>query len=291
MSTSSWLSAPALIALAASPLAGQRLQTRLAEVQRGWESLLEKGDGGAVQKAAEAMLARETPVANPTDYNDQRTLVALHDMAARGAVLDGAWEAAVTHLKAAVDLSTANLEQAEKTLGRAIQDHEAHLTITRAAVAQLESKLQEFAQADGLPQQLIEARDRARQSLSQHKASVTHSEQSIVEIRNVLAQLRKVRETYAASHEGWRAFLEAEKAELAKAGSPERYAAQKLEQVKADDAKPRTERLSYGRRILRHDAANADAKRFVDGLMGIESEPPEAPKETKKSPSRKRKKA
>jgi len=44
--------------------------------------------------------------------------------------------------------------------------------------------------------------------------------------------------------------------------------AEKLEQVKVDDARPRPERLAYARRLLRLDPSNPDCQRFVDALMG-----------------------
>ena len=52
--------------------------------------------------------------------------------------------------------------------------------------------------------------------------------------------------------------------------------ADKLLQVKADEARPRNERIAYGRRLLRLDPANKDCRRFVDGLLGLE-EAPESP--------------
>lgn len=264
------------------PVSAQRLQERYSEAARGWETLLEKGDAATVRKAAEALIARETPEANPADYNDQRALVALHDIAARAAVLEGAWEDAVALLGKAASIAKANVEQAEKNLGKVVQDHEAHLAQTRAAAAQLEAKLKESEQMDGMPKYAAEARDRAKLSLNQHKASIAHSEQALVEIRGVLAQLRNLQDLYSKSHASWRVFLEQEQAELGKVGSPAKYAAEKLEQVKADDAKPKSERLAYGRRLLRHDPANAECRRFVNGLLGLEPDP-EAKPEPKKA--------
>lgn len=266
---------------AMAPLSAQRLQDRYSEAARGWEALLEKGEGSAVRKAAEALIARESALASPTDYNDQRALVALCDMAARAAVLEGTWEDAIALLEKAAGIARANSEQAEKTLGKILQDHETHLVQTRATVTQLEAKLKDYAQADGLPNYVVEARDRARLSLNQHKASIAHSEQAMGEIRNVLAQLRSVQDVYGKSLTTWKTFLEAEQTELAKVGSPMKYAAEKLDQVKADDAKPKAERLSYGRRLLRHDPANADCKRFVDRLLGIDPEPEVKPEPKK----------
>lgn len=271
------------------PLSAQRLPERYSEAARGWETLLEKGDATTVRRAAEALLARETPEANPADYNDQRALVALHDIAARAAVLEGAWEDAVALLGKAASMAKANVEQAEKTLGKVVQDHETHLAQTRAAAAQLETKLKESEQMDGMPKYAADARERAKLSLNQHKASIAHSEQALVEIRNVLTQLRNLQELYAKSHASWRTFLEQEQAELAKVGSSARYASEKLEQVKADDAKPKSERLSYGRRLLRHDPTNADCRRFVNGLLGLDPEPEAKPEPKKAAKPAKRK--
>ena len=46
--------------------------------------------------------------------------------------------------------------------------------------------------------------------------------------------------------------------------------ADKLFQVKADEARPRNERIAYGRRLMRLDPANKDCRRFVDSLLGLD---------------------
>lgn len=65
------------------------------------------------------------------------------------------------------------------------------------------------------------------------------------------------------------------------------YVTEKLDQVKADDARPRPERLAYGRRLMRLDPANLECQRFVDGLMGKDEAAPRPPVKPPKPPRRK----
>jgi hypothetical protein len=77
--------------------------------------------------------------------------------------------------------------------------------------------------------------------------------------------------------------LVAEKAEISEAGGVPQYVTGKLEQVKADDARPKQERLIYARRLQKLDPANKDVTRLINGLMGKEEEPaPVKPKKKKK---------
>jgi hypothetical protein len=64
--------------------------------------------------------------------------------------------------------------------------------------------------------------------------------------------------------------------------------AEKLEQVKADDARPRPERLAYARRLQKLDPANKDVTRLVNGLLGKEEDSePVKPKKKKKAAAKK----
>ena len=66
-------------------------------------------------------------------------------------------------------------------------------------------------------------------------------------------------------------------------GGTSQYVTGKLEQVKADDARPRPERLTYARRLLKLEPSNKDVIRLVNGLLGKEEEPePVKPKKRKK---------
>ena len=63
-------------------------------------------------------------------------------------------------------------------------------------------------------------------------------------------------------------------ADIARLGTVTAYVAEKLEQVKADDARPLTERLAYGRRLQRLDPTSILCQRFVDGLEGRDDDAP-----------------
>jgi len=136
----------------------------------------------------------------------------------------------------------------------------------------------------------MKLRAQLRTSLEEHRAAVAHSEWALKELDLVAAQLQKERDTYAASLASWQAFLDKEKEEREASATPAQFVADKLLQVKMDDARPRFERLAYGRRLLRIDPANEDVKRFVAALMGSdpsdEDEPAPKPAPRKKTRSK-----
>jgi hypothetical protein len=280
---------PALLAAACLGLSAQSLTDRFKESGRGWETLLEKGDGASVRKAAEALIARDGAAVSPADYNEMRTLVALYDIAARACILNGAWEDAVGLLQKAVGTSVSNQDQADQTFSRIRKDHEQKMSEWRDRIDSEEKRLKELDASPGLPEQAIREQRRLKASIEEHRAAIAHSEKSLREIQTLLAQIRNVREVYEKSLAEWTTFLAKEREDLSQAGTPAKYVAEKLEQVKTDDAKPRSERLAYGRRLLRLDPANADCQKFVNSLMGIEPEP-EPKKEAVKKPVAKRKK-
>ena len=84
----------------------------------------------------------------------------------------------------------------------------------------------------------------------------------------------------------WQTFLAAEKAEVTEAGGLTKYVAEKYEQVKADDARPKQDRLAYARRLQKLDPANKEIPRLVNGLLGkTEEQEPEKPKKKTKKKS------
>ncbi len=278
------------LVLAAFPAHSQSLAERYKESSRGWEMLLERGDGASARKSAEAMIQRDAPLVSSTDYNEMRALVALYDVAARACVLEGAWEDAIAHLQKAVGTATTNIEQAETTFGRIRREHEAKLSEWRETIAKYEKRLAEMESAPGLPQQELRAQRAIKDSLVEHRNAVAHSEKSLKDIQNLLNQIRGIRDIYTKSLLDWQGFLAKEREELSQSGASTKYAREKLEQVKADDARPKFERLAYGRRLQRLDPDCQDCTRFVNGLMGLETPSEALPAAEKTTRKAKRKK-
>jgi hypothetical protein len=146
----------------------------------------------------------------------------------------------------------------------------------KAAVAKTEGKLKELDAQPGLTQDMLKQRNTLKDFLDEHRNAIAHSEWSIKEIDGLLDRLQKDQETDGKSLVAWQDFLAKEKQEIDAAGSVQKYVADKLLQVKADEARPRSERIAYGRRLMRLDPVNKDCRRFVDGLLGLD-ETPEGP--------------
>lgn len=275
----SLLLVPALV----MPLVGQTLADRFKDSYKAWDVALERGDAATVRRSTDALLQREALGVGTSDYNEMRALVAVEDYAARACVLDGAWEDAVAHLQKAATAANENLKISEGTFGRIRKDHEGKVLEWRETISRQEQRLKDIEAQPGLTEEHMKLRGQIRGFLDEHRAAIAHSEWSLKEIDGLLAQLRKEQTTYAASLAGWQDFLAREKQEMTQAGSPAAFVTEKLEQVKADDARPRFDRLAYARRLLRMAPENADCKRFVSGLMGVseESEPPAKPAKKK----------
>ena len=276
---------PALVA----PAGAQTLAERLKEGQKAWDLALERGDSASVRRNTESLLQREAPVVGTTDYNEMRALVAIRDYAARACAQEGAWEDAVVHLQKASTAAAENLAATEGTFSRIRKDHEAKLAEWRETIAKQEQRLKALEAQAGLTEEHMKLRAQIRSFLDEYRSAVAHSEWSLKEIDGLLAQLRKEKETYAASLVGWQDFLTREKQEIVQAGGSPKFVAEKLEQVKADDARPKADRLAYGRRLLRLDPENVECKRFVNALVGVSDEP-EAPAKPVKKKARKSKK-
>jgi len=269
---------PALVA----PAGAQTLADRLKEGHKAWDVALERGDSASVRRSTEGLLQREALGVGTSDYNEMRALVAVQDYAARACVQEGAWEDAIAHLEKAAASAGENLAATEGTFSRIRKDHEAKLVEWRETIAKQEQRLKDLEAQSGLTEEHMKLRAQIRGFLDEHRSAIAHSEWSLKEIDGLLAQLRKEKETYAASLAGWQDFLTREKQEITQAGGSPKFVAEKLEQVKADDARPRYDRLAYGRRLLRLDPENADCKRFVNGLMGVSDEPEAPAKPVKK---------
>ncbi len=283
-----WLAVLVVPALVA-PLGAQTLADRLKEGHKAWDLALERGDAANVRRGTEGLLQREALTVGTTDYNEMRALVAVHDYAARACAQEGAWEDAIVHLQKAAASAAENLTATEGTFSRIRKDHEAKLVEWRETIAKQEQRLKDLEAQSGLTEEHMKLRAQIRGFLDEHRSAIAHSEWSLKEIDGLLAQLRKEKETYVASLAAWQDFLVREKQEIAQAGGSPKFVAEKLEQVKADDARPKGDRLAYGRRLLRLDPENSECKRFVNGLVGVSDEP-EAPVKPAKKKVRKSKK-
>ena len=269
---------PALVA----PAGAQTLADRLKEGHKAWDQALERGDSASVRRSTESLLQREAPTVGTADYNEMRALVAIRDYAARACAQEGAWEDAIVHLQKASTSATENLAATEGTFLRIRKDHEAKLAEWRETIAKQEQRLKALEAQAGLTEEHMKLRAQIQSFLDEYRSAVAHSEWSLKEIDGLLAQLRKEKETYVASLVGWQDFLTREKQEIVQAGGSPKFVVEKLEQVKADEARPKADRLAYGRRLLRLDPENAECKRFVNALVGVSDEPEAPPKQTKK---------
>lgn len=269
-------------------LGAQSLTDRYKEVRGPWELQLERGEAPTVRKGVEALLGREGLTVNPSDYNDMHALVALRSLAARACVSEGSWEDAVTHFQKAQSAAEENLATAEPLLAKTRMEHELKLKEFRDAMAKQAPRLKELDEAPGLNQDQIKLRQQLKIFMDEQQAAIAHSERALKDIEAILARLRQAKETTAKASADWQAFLATEKAEVAEVGGMARYVAEKLEQVKGDDARPRQDRLAYARRLQKLDPSNKDVVRLVNGLLGKEEEPaPAKPARKKKAAPKK----
>ncbi|WP_026854116.1 hypothetical protein [Geothrix fermentans] len=285
MSRLGFLLACALSASLAASLGAQSLTDRFKEVRGPWEIQLDRGDATSVRRGVEALLGREGLTVNPSDYNDMHALTALRSMAARACVAEGSWEDAVVHLQKAQAAAEENLATAEPLLAKTRAEHEVKVREFRDAMDKQAPRLRELDEAPGLNQDQMKLRQQLRIFMDEQKAALAHSERALKDIDGILDRLRQTKASTTKAAADWKAFLEREKAEIAEAGGTTRFVAGKVEQVKADDARPRQERLAYARRLQKLDPANKDVTRLLNGLMGKEEEP--APKPAKKRKARK----
>ena len=268
-------------------LGAQSLTDRFKEVRGPGELQLERGEASTVRKGVEALLGREGLTVNPSDYNDMYTLVALRSLAGRACLGEGSWEDAVIHFQKAQSAAEENLTTAEPFLARTRMEHELKIKECRDAMAKEAPRLKALDEAPGLLGEQVKLRQQLKIFMDEQQAAIAHSERALKDIEGILARLRQAKETATRTATDWQAFLVAEKAEIAGAEGTVNYVAGKLEQVKADDARPKQERLIYARRLQKLDPSNKDVTRLVNGLSGKEEEPPPA-KAKKKSPAKKK---
>jgi hypothetical protein len=265
---------PVLLTLAL-PVAVQGLPDRFKDNRAGWEESLDKGQGSPVRKATEELLQQEGVAVNPSDYNAMHAMVAVRNLAARACVVEGAWEDAIAHLEKASQTATDNVATADGTFAKLVTQHQEKLKQWRDETGVQEKRLAALDAQVGLTADQIKLRSQIRGFLDEHHKAIAQSEKSLKEIDALLTLLKKEQETYASSLAEWQGFLAKERADVARLGTVTAYVAEKLEQVKADDARPRTERLAYGRRLLRLDPSSRECQRFVDGLEGKDDDAPE----------------
>jgi len=260
----------------APPVAAQGLPDRFQERRAAWEASLARGQGTPVRKATEELLAQDGVAVNPSDYNAMHAMVAVRNLAARACVVEGAWEDAVAHLEKASQTASDNVATAEGTFAKLVAQHQEKLKEWRDETASQEKRLKALNDQNGLTSEQIKLKSQIVGFLDEHRKAIAQSEKSLKEIDGLLALLKEEQQTYAASLAQWQAFLAKERADIARLGTVTAYVAEKLEQVKADDARPLTERLAYGRRLLRLDPSNLMCQRFVDGLEGRDDDAPGA---------------
>jgi len=195
-------------------------------------------------------------------------MVGVMDLAARACVVEGAWEDAVQHLERAAQAAADNDSTAEGTFGKLVIQHQDKLKEWREATGVQEKRLKALELQGALTLEQKRLKEQIQGFLDEHRKAIAQSETSLKEIDGLLALLRQEKDANAASLADWQGFLAKEKADIGRLGTVTAYVAEKLDQVKADDARPRFERLAYGRRLLRLDPSNPDCQRYVDMLMG-----------------------
>jgi hypothetical protein len=269
--------------IGALSLGAQSLTDRFKEVRGPWELQLERGDAATVRRGVEALLGREGLAVNPSDYNDMHALVALRGLAARACVSEGSWEEAVVHFQKAQAAAEENLSTAEPLLAKTRSEHEQKLKEFREGLAKQAPRLRELEEAPGLSQDQLRLKQQLKIYMDEQQAAIAHSERALKDIEAILLRLHQAKASTTRAAGDWQAFLAAEKAEVAEAGGLSRYVTEKFEQVKADDARPKQDRLAYARRLLKLDPANKDVPRLVNGLLGkTEEQEPEKPKKKAK---------
>jgi small-conductance mechanosensitive channel len=276
-----------VVLLTALPARGEGLSERVMVARSQWESQLERGYSAEVRRGVEAMLQKDAPAANPSDFNDLHAVVALRNLAARACVLEGAWEDAVKYLQEAASLAGDNATGAQTLLSKVRRQHEDKLAEWRQGIADQEKRMKDLETQPGLTTEQLKLKQQLRAYLEERQAAVAHSEKSMKTIDDILAQLKRDHTAYEQSASQWQGFIAKEKLDTAAIGTVQAYVAQKLEQVKTDDARPRFERLAYGRRLMKLDPQNRDVQRFVNGLMGIQDLAEDTPRPAGKKKARK----
>jgi hypothetical protein len=249
----------------------------LDRLRPAWEARLEAGDGQKVRQEAEALLNRPDMVVRETSYTDQHAKVGVLSVAARGAVLEGDWQGAVSLLAQAASTAKSNYAAASVLLLSLRGQHETKITEWKDLMVPREEQLRWLKEQPGLRSEQIAQFEETDRFLQEHQNAIESSEQSIKVIDGNLSTLKAEEEVNSRSLEEWNGFLARERAEIQELGSEQRYVAEKLAQVMGSDRMSRFERVSFARRLQRLDPANAAAKGFLDSLLGTKKTEPVAP--------------
>lgn len=277
-----------ILAFCAASLGAQTLSDRFKENYKIWDMTLERGDGAVVHRGVDAVLQKEGLSVSHSDYNEMHTLVAVNQLAARACVLEGAWEDAVSYLQKADAAAAENFRNTGESLGKIRKEHEQRLTEWKEGIAKQEPRLKELDEQPGLTKELVQQRSQIRDYIEERRNSIVHSEQSLRDIDGILDWLKKDQETSAKALASWQEFIAKEKQDIVQAGSAQKYVAEKVDQVKADDARPRFDRLAYTRRLERLDPANPESGKFIKVLLGGEEAAEVTPSKPAKKAKRKK---
>jgi hypothetical protein len=224
-----------------------------------------------VRKLVEDFMHRETIAINPSDYHAMHVVVSALDIAAKACVIDGAWEDAVVFLKRANQTAADNISNADRTFSKLLTQHNQKLKEWQEGITQQEKRIQDLESNEALTVEQQKLKEQIQLFLDEHRRAIMHSERSIKEIGSLLTTLKKEKEVHANSLSRWQAFLNQERADIAKIGTVTSYVGEKLKQIKVDTKTENYERLSYGRRLLRLDPSNLECRRFIYGLTGKKS--------------------
>jgi chromosome segregation ATPase len=260
------------------PGAAQSLPAAWNSSRPSWESSLEAGNGQKVRQEAEALLKKPDIQISPSSYNDQHAKVAILSIAARGAVLDGDWPGAVSLLNEAASTAQASNASASEILENLRKQHLAKISDWRDMIKPQEEQLQSLKGLPGLVSDQIKQVADIEFFLAEHNRAISNSQQSIKDIDEILDTLKAQVDTCTKSLNEWNAFIMKERMDIQEMGSPQRYVAEKLAQIKDDTDRSPFELISYTRRLLKLDPANQPCQQFLNKLVvpGKAAPPPQA---------------
>ncbi|MDR2561545.1 MAG: hypothetical protein LBC63_07225 [Holophagales bacterium] len=278
------IAALAVLASAAAPCSAQGLAYYWNTIRPLWEDNLEDGNGQKVRRDAESLLNRPDVQINPSNYNDLHAKVAILGMAARGAVLDGDWPAAISLLSQASTTATANYASASESLGYIRRQHETKIAEWRGQIKVSEEQVQKLKAMPGLNSDQIQDVMYLESSISEYAKALANSEQSIADIDVILHTLKDEVDTCAKSLNDWNGFLMKERVDIQGVDSIPRYVREKLAQIKEDTARSRFELISYTRRLLKLEPTNEACKQFLSTLLPAPAPAPAPTPKPKSTP-------
>ena len=259
---------PLLALVWVSPARAQVFADAFNGKQASWETRLTQGDATVVRQEIEAFLTVQGASASPSNYSDQHAIVGARGLEARACVASGDWESALSNLQKAAVTAGENLSTTEVAFAKLRADHAEKLTLWKGELADAQTKLDQMNAAPGLTEEQMKLKGQLQTYVAEHQSSIQHSEDAIKAMDSALATLRQEKADYEVSVAAWTSFIAKEKEDITAAGGTSAYVAQKVEQVKADDSKPRDERLAYVARLLKLDPSNAAARRLESTLLG-----------------------